>query len=335
MLIPIKQKVSIYAYASVGGKDEYDGPLGRALDYRDSNDRFSQESWEKAESEMQRIACNLAMSKAGQAMPELLLAGDLINQCTSSSYGLATFELPFLGLFGACSTCAEGILLASLLCDANEMNVGSVTSSHFCSAERQFRYPLEYGAQRSPTAQHTATAAGAFFLHRGEGDATVKQVCIGRINDGGITDANNMGAAMAPAAVDTLHRFFTATDTHPEDYDGIFTGDLGYEGHRIVCELMAELGYTMDERYQDCGLLLYDRVRQDMHAGGSGCGCSAAVLATHILPEMKDGKLKNILFVGTGALMNPASVQQGLPIGGIAHLVHLVSESKVQKEGKA
>lgn len=336
MFIPIKQKVSIYAYASVGGKDEYDGPFGRALDYHDSNDRFSQESWEKAESEMQRIACNLAMAKAEKDMPELLLAGDLINQCTSSSYGLATFELPFLGLFGACSTCAEGILLASLICDGRGVRVGSVTSSHFCSAERQFRYPLEYGAQRTPTAQHTATAAGAFFLCRGEGIAEVKDICIGRINDGGITDANNMGAAMAPAAVDTLHRYFAQTNTHPSDYDAIFTGDLGYEGHRLVCELMAQLGYEMGEHYFDCGLLIYDRNRQDMHAGGSGCGCSAMVLATHILPEMAEGKLNNVLFIGTGALMNPASVQQGLAIGGIAHLVHLIKGSgSEQKEEKA
>lgn len=334
MFIPLKEKVSIYAYASVGGKDEYDGPLGRALDYHDSNDRFSQESWEKAESEMQRIACNLAMARCEKESPELLLAGDLINQCTSSSYGLATFELPFLGLFGACSTCAEGILLASLICDGRKNRVGTVTSSHFCSAERQFRYPLEYGAQRSPTAQHTATAAGAFFLRRGEGIARVSDLCIGRINDGGITDANNMGAAMAPAAVDTLHRYFTETHTRPDDYDAIYTGDLGYEGHRIVIQLMAELGYRMDEHYKDCGLLIYDRVRQDMHAGGSGCGCSAMVLATHILPEMAAGKLKNVLFIGTGALMNPASVQQGLAIGGIAHLVHLVMDNSMDRKEK-
>lgn len=336
MVINIKEKVSIYAHAAVGGRDEYDGPLGRALDYHDSVDRFSQDSWEKAESEMQRIACNLAMAKAGKEMPEFLLAGDLINQCTSSSYGLATFELPFLGLFGACSTCAEGILIASLICDGSEKCAGVVTSSHFCSAERQFRYPLEYGAQRAPTAQHTATAAGAFFLHRGVGVAEVKDVCVGRIIDAGIADANNMGAAMAPAAVDTLHRYFTETNTCPEDYDGIFTGDLGFEGHRIVCEFMRELGYKMSECYTDCGLLLYDRRRQDMHAGASGCGCSAMVLSTHILPEMAAGRLNSVLFIGTGALMNPASVQQGLAIGGIAHLVHLVSSNgDGNKEEKA
>ncbi|MGM9647598.1 MAG: stage V sporulation protein AD [Eubacteriales bacterium] len=323
MVIELTQKISIYAHAAVGGKEEYAGPLGKALDYHDQNDRFSQDSWEKAESEMQRIVCNLAMAKAGDEPPQVLLAGDLMNQCTSSSYGLGGFELPFLGLYGACSTCAEGILLASLLCDGSMERAGLVTSSHFCSAERQFRYPLEYGCQKPPTAQHTATASGAFFLRRGEGIAEVKRVCIGRISDGGVTDANNMGAAMAPAAVDTLHRFFRSTETLPSDYDGIFTGDLGYEGHRIVCDLMRELGYDMGKQYTDCGLLLYDRQAQDMHAGGSGCGCSAMVLSTHILPQIAAGKLKNVLFMGTGALMSPSSVQQGLSISGIGHLLHL------------
>lgn len=323
MVIELTQKISIYAHAAVGGKEEYAGPLGKAMDYHDQNDRFSQDSWEKAESEMQRIVCNLAMAKAGDEPPQVLLAGDLMNQCTSSSYGLGGFELPFLGLYGACSTCAEGILLASLICDGSIERAGLVTSSHFCSAERQFRYPLEYGCQKPPTAQHTATASGAFFLRRGEGIAEVKRVCIGRISDGGVTDANNMGAAMAPAAVDTLHRFFRSTETLPSDYDGIFTGDLGYEGHRIVCDLMRELGYDMGCQYTDCGLLLYDRQAQDMHAGGSGCGCSAMVLSTHILPQIAAGKLKNVLFMGTGALMSPSSVQQGLSISGIGHLLHL------------
>lgn len=323
MVIQLKQNISIYAHAAVGGKAEYEGPLGKSLDYHDNNDRFSQDSWEKAESEMQRIACNLAMAKAGEEEPQLLLAGDLMNQCTSSSYGLGGFEKPFLGLYGACSTCAEGIMIGSLLCDGSVDRAGLVTSSHFCSAERQFRYPLEYGCQKPPTAQHTATASGAFFVHRGEGIARVERVCIGRISDGGVTDANNMGAAMAPAAVDTLHRFFSSTKTKPADYDGIFTGDLGYEGHRIVCDLMRELGYDMGDGYTDCGLLIYDRKKQDMHAGGSGCGCSAMVLSTLILPQIAAGKLQNVLFMGTGALMSPSSVQQGLAISGIGHLIHL------------
>lgn len=326
MLITLKSTVSIYAHAAVGGKEEYVGPLGKNLDYHDSNDRFSQDSWEKAESEMQRIVCNLAMAKAGGEEPQLLLAGDLMNQCTSSSYGLGGFELPFLGLYGACSTCAEGILLGSLLCDGSVDRAGLITSSHFCSAERQFRFPLEYGCQRPPTAQHTATAAGAFFIRKGNGVAYVRRVCIGRISDGGVTDANNMGAAMAPAAVDTLHRFFQATKTMPADYDGIYTGDLGAEGHRIVCDLMRELGYDMGDHYYDCGLLIYDRKKQDMHAGGSGCGCSAMVLSTHILPKMESGELQSVLFIGTGALMSPSSVQQGLAISGIGHLIHLTKE---------
>ena len=323
MLISLNSTVSIYAHAAVGGKEEYHGSLGKYLDYHDQSDRFSQDSWEKAESEMQRIVCNLAIAKTDEEAPQLLLAGDLMNQCTSSSYGLGGFEKPFLGLYGACSTCAEGILLGALLCDGSVERAGLVTSSHFCSAERQFRFPLEYGCQRSPTAQHTATAAGAFFMRRGDGVAQIKRVCIGRISDGGVTDANNMGAAMAPAAVDTLHRFFQSTDTKPADYDGIYTGDLGHEGHRIVCELMAELGYDMGNNYFDCGLLIYDRKRQDMHAGGSGCGCSAMVLSTCILPKIEKGELNSVLFMGTGALMSPSSVQQGLSISGIGHLIHL------------
>ncbi len=323
MYIRLEHSVSIYAHAAVGGKAEYNGPLGAGLDYHDLSDRFSMDSWELAEAEMQRIACNLAMAKTGTEEPQVLLAGDLMNQCTSSSIGLCGFERPFLGLYGACSTCAEGILLSALLCERAVDCAGLITSSHFCSAERQFRFPLEYGCQRPPTAQHTATAAGAFFLHRGQGNARISSVCIGRMIDGGVTDANNMGAAMAPSVVDTLHRFFTCTGTSPDAYDGIFTGDLGYEGHRIVCDLMTELGYTMDSRYTDCGLLIYDRKAQDMHAGGSGCGCSAMVLSTHILPLLATGKMKRVLFLGTGALMSPTSVQQGIPIAGIAHLVEL------------
>ncbi len=323
MVIEPKEMISICAHAAVGGKEEYNGPLGGALDYHDLCDRFSQDSWEKAESEMQRIACNLAMAKAGEDTPQILLAGDLMNQCTSSYFGLGTFELPFLGLYGACSTSAEGILLATLLCEQTVEGAGVITSSHFCSAERQFRFPLEYGSQKPPTAQHTATAAGAFFLRRGTGIARVKRVCMGRITESGVTDANNMGAAMAPAAVDTLHRFFRTTHTVPADYDGIFTGDLGYEGHRIVCDLMNELGYTMGEGYTDCGLLIYDRQKQDMHAGGSGCGCSAMVLSTHILPQIEAGALSNVLFMATGALMSPSSVQQGIAISGIGHLIQL------------
>ncbi len=331
MLIRFKNPPVIRAYASVGGKEEYEGPLGAGLDFHDSENRFSADTWEKAESEMQRTALSLAIAKAGMESkkPDLLFAGDLINQCTSSTFGVLDFEIPFLGLFGACSTAAESLLLAALFVESGHAkNAAAVTSSHFCSAERQFRFPLEYGGQRPPTAQRTATASGAFILS-GEGQGMfVTDAMVGIARDAGISDANNMGAAMAPAAVDTLTRYFRETETNPSEYDGIFTGDLGFEGHRIVKKFLTELGYDPGERYQDCGLLIYNRGMQDMHAGGSGCGCSAMVLAAKLLPEMEKGELTNILFIGTGALMSPASVQQGESIPGIAHLVHICWEKK-------
>ncbi len=330
MLIRFKNPPKIRAYAAVGGKEEYEGPLGAGLDAHDSDNRFSADTWEKAESEMQRTALSLAIAKSGiKEKPDLLFAGDLINQCTSSTFGVLDFEVPFLGLFGACSTAAESLIMASTFVEAGHAtHAAAVTSSHFCSAERQFRFPLEYGGQRPPTSQRTATASGAFIVtSEGEG-MTITDVMIGISRDGGITDANNMGAAMAPAAVDALTRYFRETNTTPADYDGIYTGDLGFEGYKIVKQFLSQLGYEPDDRYQDCGLLIYNREIQDMHAGGSGCGCSAMVLAAKILPEMDKGELSNVLFIGTGALMSPASVQQGLSIPGIAHLVHIQREQK-------
>lgn len=330
-MIKFKNPPSICGYASVGGKEEYDGPLGAGLDFHDDENRFSEKTWEKSEASMQRIALNLAISDCKGEKPELkyIFAGDLINQCTSSSYGLVDFEVPYIGLFGACSTCAEGLALASLFVDSGYADcVAAVTSSHFCSAERQFRFPLEYGGQRPPTAQRTVTAAGAFLLSDRPGKVRVYDVCFGITSDGGITDANNMGAAMAPAAVDTLMRYFDGTDTSPDDYDRIFTGDLGFEGWSLVKELSKEQGRAFGENYDDCGLLVYNRELRDMHAGGSGCGCSAMTLAAYILPKMEKGELKNVLFVGTGALMSPTSVQQGESIPGVAHLVHLVADDR-------
>lgn len=330
-MIKFKNPPSILGYASVGGKEEYDGPLGAGLDFHDSENRFSEKTWEKSEASMQRIALNLAISGCKGEKPGLkyIFAGDLINQCTSSSYGLVDFEVPYIGLFGACSTCAEGLALASLFVDSGYADcTAAVTSSHFCSAERQFRFPLEYGGQRPPTAQRTVTAAGAFLLSDRPGKVRVHDVCFGITSDGGITDANNMGAAMAPAAVDTLMRYFDGTGTSPDDYDRIFTGDLGFEGWSLVKELSKEQGRALGENYDDCGLLVYNRELRDMHAGGSGCGCSAMTLAAYILPKMEKGELKNVLFVGTGALMSPTSVQQGESIPGVAHLVHLVADDR-------
>ncbi len=337
-VITLPDPPRIISAATVVGKKEAQGPLGALFDYRDTSDTFGQPTFEKAESEMQHIALSLALAKRKLAPGhvDLLLAGDLINQCTGSSYGLKGFDIPYFGLYGACSTAAEGLVLSSLLLQQKAFRrIASVSSSHNCSAERQFRFPLEYGGQRTPTAQWTVTGSAAFVLCGHDTDSTadgntnaaplasIPAVLPGRICDQGITDAANMGAAMAPAAIDTLTRYFRETKRSPDFFDLIVTGDLGYEGHAIVHDLMEKQGLPLGDNYTDCGLLIYDRARQDVHAGGSGCGCSAVVLAACILPKLQSGEWKNVLFLGTGALMSPASVLQGLSIPGIAHLVHL------------
>ena len=327
----IKTAAEIFASASVAGGKEADGPIGELFDLRDPCDRFGMKTWEKAESEMQRLALNTALAKAEIKAEEIsaLFAGDLLNQCVGSAYGLHGFGIPYIGLYGACSTCAEGILLSALLVSHGMCRISAaVTSSHYCSAERQYRTPLEYGAQRAPTAQWTVTGAGAFLLQRadttqnkGEGRAVVRQCLIGRVQDSGVSDAANMGAAMAPAALDTLCRFFKETQRTPTDYDLIATGDLGYEGGDIFCELSKSEGIDISRVFSDCGMMIYSRETQDVHSGGSGCGCSASVLASYILPKLERGELGNILFLGTGAMMSPASIQQGLTIPAVAHLV--------------
>ncbi len=325
MLITLKNKVRLLSWAAVGGAAEKKGPLGSRFDFLDESERFSQKTWEQSEGEMQKIALSYAMKKAGLADDGvgLLFAGDLMNQCTSSSYGLLPFDIPMVGLYGACSTAAESLSLASMACDLSGCVAAAVTSSHFCSAERQFRFPLEYGGQRTPTAQRTVTGSAAFLVGQGEGGVQVRDIFFGRSVDSKITDLGNMGAAMAPAAVDTLMRFFNESGTTPADYDKIVTGDLGREGYEITKMMMAQKNMPIDAQYDDCGLLIYNCDLQDMHAGGSGCGCSATVAATRLFPDLNEGKLKNILFIGTGALMSPTSVQQGLSIVSIAHLVHL------------
>ena len=327
-IIKFKTRVSVIAAASVVGKREHEGPFGDIFDEYDPTDRFGMDTWEQSEGEMQRRALGIAVSKTRLRDKDIdcIYAGDLINQCTSSTYGLLDYDIPYFGLYGACSTCALSMLTASLGINAGMKNVACVTSSHFCSAERQFRFPLEYGSQRTPTSQRTVTGAGAFILSS-EGKGPYITEAMGGIScDMGIRDANNMGAAMAPAAISTLKRYFEASGTVPADYDKIITGDLGFEGHGIVIDLMEKEGYDMREVYTDCGLFVYDREEQDMHAGASGCGCSATIMASHFLEEMKKGKLGDILFIGTGALLSSASVQQGLSIPGIAHLVRIKRE---------
>ncbi len=327
MLIKLKNPVRVISWAAVGGAAEKKGPLGCRFDVIDESERFSQKTWEQSEGEMQKIALSKAMEKAGLSDNGvgLLFAGDLMNQCTSSSYGLLPFDIPMVGLYGACSTAAESLSLAAMASDLSGCVSAAVTSSHFCSAERQFRFPLEYGGQRTPTSQRTVTGSAAFLVRPENGGVQVKEIFFGRSVDSKITDICNMGAAMAPAAVDTLLRFFGESGTGPEDYDKIVTGDLGKEGYSITKMMMAQKNMPIDDVYDDCGLLIYNNDLQDMHAGGSGCGCSATVAAARLLPELAEGKMKNLLFIGTGALMSPTSVQQGLPIVSIAHLVHLCS----------
>ncbi|MBQ0038413.1 MAG: stage V sporulation protein AD [Clostridiales bacterium] len=316
--------VSVVSFANVGGKLEGHGPLAEHFDERNDDSFFGQKTWEKAESIMQQHAVQHALKKGGLQAEDLdyILAGDLLNQCIGSSFGLRDFGIPFYGLYGACSTMGESLALASLLIDGGFAHLAAaVTSSHYCTAERQYRMPVPYGNQRTPTAQWTATASGCCILGQQGDGPYITHVTCGRIVDMGITDPNNMGAAMAPAAYNTLAALFRETDTTPADYDLIVTGDLGALGHDIVCDLFAKDGINMDERYTDCGLLLFDRKKQDMHAGGSGCGCSAAVLNGYLLNGMREKRWNRLLFAPTGALLSPTSSFQGESIPAICHAV--------------
>jgi len=314
----------ILGHAAVCGKKEAEGPLADEFDQTFLDSYLAQDSWEKAESMLQTEAATLAIHKAGLQREDIsmIFAGDLLNQCISSTFGLRDMDIPFLGQYGACSTMAQTLAMAAIMVESGAANYTcAVTSSHFCTAERQFRSPLEYGSQRSPTAQWTATASGSTVLGRGAG-IRIKHATVGRIKDFGVSDITNMGAAMAPAAAQTLLDYFTDTATKPSDYDHIFTGDLGTVGTALLHDLLRENHVEM-RNHHDCGLLIYDRERQDVHAGGSGCGCSAGVLCGHILNAMERGELQNILFIATGALMSTTSSQQGESIPGIAHLIHL------------
>lgn len=316
-------------YAAVVGGKEFEGPLGADFDLHDESDTFGMDTWEKSESEMQRLALGLALAKGKLSAGDIdaIFAGDLLNQCTGSAYGLISFEKPYFGLYGACSTFAEATMLAALMIGAGYFKrAAAVSSSHFCSAERQFRFPLEYGGQRAPTAQWTATASGAAVLSAEGSGPYVTEVMPGIIIDKGVRDISNMGAAMAPAAIDSLTAYFSETGKKPEDFDLILTGDLGLEGHSITRTLMKNVGYDLSGVYNDCGLLLYGGASQDVHCGGSGCGCSASVICGHILKRFAKGELQNVLYLATGALMSPNSLKQGATIPGIAHLVHISAE---------
>lgn len=315
----------IVSHAAVGGKKESEGPLAARFDELNGENTLGQASWEASECQLQLRAARLCLKKVGVAADQvqLALAGDLQAQCTASSYALRELGIPYAGVFGACSTMAEALGLGAALCASGQVHrLLAMTSSHFCAAERQFRTPLSYGAVRTPTAQWTATAAGACLLERQGRGAAVYAVTFGRVQDYEIKDINNMGAAMAPAAAATLLHYFADTGTEPRDFDCIYTGDLGQVGSQLLHELLAAEGLVL-KNHVDCGCILYDAQEQTVKSGGSGPGCSAAVLCGHILPRLERGTQRRVLFVATGALMSQTTFLQKESIPAIAHLVEL------------
>lgn len=322
--VRMQNGVGIAGYASVAGKKEGEGPLRRYFDILMEDAEWGEKTWEKTESKMQKSAVAHAVEKAGINLSDInyIFAGDLLNQCIGSSFGLRELEIPFLGVYGACSTMAETLGLAAMTVDGGFADCSAaVTSSHFCTAERQYRTPLEYGGQRTPTAQWTVTGAGALILSKSGGAPYVTHFTAGKIVDLGITDANNMGAAMAPAAADTLLAHFKDTGNRPEDYDLILSGDLGEVGRSILVDMMNDEGYDIAENYNDCGCMIFDGKKQDTHAGGSGCGCGASTLCGYVMNRMKAGELNRVLFMATGALLSPTSTLQGESIPSVAHAV--------------
>lgn len=327
--IKLRETTGIIGSSAVGAKAESEGPLANEFDYLYEDDGIGQETWEKAESELHKKAVTIALQKSGKKEEDIdiLFAGDLMNQCTSSTFGVKDMNIPLLGVYGACSTMALSLATASVFVDTGAAKTAvASTSSHFCSAEKQFRFPLEYGGQRTPTSQRTATAAGAVVLEGNkENGIIIESVMFGKVQDLGIKDANNMGAAMAPAAARTIKDFLTDTNTTQDDYDLILTGDLGFVGTELLHKLLHKReNIDITKVHNDCGMMIYNREEQDVHAGGSGCGCSASVLCSNIFRRMKNGELKNVLFVATGALLSQTTTLQNLSIPGIAHAVHLI-----------
>lgn len=312
------------AFSSVGTK-EGQGPLAGYFDKIFSDDMMGEETWEKAESRLVRDTVQGALNNAQKSPSDInyIFSGDLLNQCAGSAFGIKEFEIPYFGVFGACSTMGEGISLASAMIDGGFATYCiAATESHFCSAERQFRFPLEYGGTRPPTAQWTVTGSGAVVLSaEGEGVPEITHITTGKIVDMGITDANNMGAAMAPSAADTIYQHFKDTGRCPTYYDRIITGDLGSVGGSILIDLLQEKGIDITGNYYDCGMMIYDDLEQDTYAGGSGCGCSGSVFCGYYYKQLVRKEINKVLFIPTGALMSTTTAQQGEPIMGISHCV--------------
>lgn len=320
----------ILASASIVGKKEGDGPLGLLFDQTNEDATFGMESWEEAESEMQKQAAQMALEKAGFKKEQIryVFAGDLLGQAIATSFGMMDLQIPLFGLYGACSTAGESLSLAAMTVAAGYAeHVLAVTSSHFGGAEKQFRYPLEYGSQRPLSATWTVTGSGAFVVSAQKSFAKITGITTGKIVDYGIKDSLNMGAAMAPAACDLIEQNLSDFGRKPVDYDKIITGDLGYIGKEILISLLKDKGIDISKQHTDCGIEIFDKETQDTHAGGSGCGCSAVTLSAYILRQIKEGSWKRVLFVPTGALLSTVSFNEGMSVPGIAHGVVIEAES--------
>lgn len=324
----LPSKPVITHWASIAGKKESEGPLAKLFDMTSQDTYFGQKTWEQGEKRLQQLALETLMKKAKLHRYEVdvVFSGDLLNQCIGSSFSLRNTGIPHLGLYGACSTMAESLLMASMTVDGGYAGRAvAMTSSHFASSERQYRFPLGYGGQRTPTSQWTVTGSGAALVcSQGKGPQ-IESCTIGAVQDLGIKDANDMGAAMAPAALDTIRAHMEDLNMAPEDFDLIVTGDLGQHGKEVLLELSRREGLSLGGKLTDCGNLVFDNTTQDVHAGGSGCGCSAITLCSLLLGKLEKGTLQRILFCGTGALLSPTSTQQGLPIPGVCHAVSIIS----------
>ncbi len=326
--VRLERPVYILNSASVVGTKEGQGPLGLLFDKVGRDDMFGCKTWEEAESALQKEAVGLALEKAGLRPEDIsyIFAGDLLGQSIATSFGISSFQIPLLGVYGACSTCGESMALGTMsIAGGFADKVACVTSSHFASAEKEFRFPLDYGSQRPLSATWTVTGSGAFVLtDEPEGGgrkarARISAMTVGKVVDYGLKDSMNMGACMAPAAASTLEQHFTDFAGQPEEYDKIITGDLGKVGQRVLIDLLRKKGIDISDQHMDCGLEIYDAASQDTHAGGSGCGCSAVTLSAYILKQLEEGNWKKVLFMPTGALLSKTSFNEGMSVPGIAH----------------
>ena len=330
--IRLAQPVCVIAGASIVGKKEGEGPLGALFDMVGEDDLFGCKTWEEAESNLQKDAVYMVMEKAGWKAEDVsyLFAGDLLGQCIATSFGISAYNIPLFGVYGACSTCGEALTLGAVMAAGGYAeHVVCVTSSHFASAEKEFRFPLDYGSQRPLSASWTVTGSGACVLGKTKSRVKITGATTGKIIDYGLKDNQNMGACMAPAACDTIAQNLVDFNREPADYDRIVTGDLGVVGREILLELLKKKGYDISEQHSDCGMLIFDPAKQDTGAGGSGCGCAASVLAEYLLPKLENGEWKRILFVPTGALMSKVSFQEGSSVPGIAQAVVIEREEDV------